>query len=163
MVFILPSGEVVPDSDPRARAARQRRAGGRGGASSSSSSSAAPAASSSSAFSGGRGGSRGGPARQPRGTSAPSSQSGAAGGALFTDGRLAPVARMIGVEGRYFTTPRIDFLDIPSTQVPVVFGLVLLVLTWFAGWRVLMLAVILWFVYHAQNAPASQAAGRRQS
>ena len=180
MVFITSSGEVVPDSDPRAKAARggsnagtgSRRggsggrwggSGGRGsihGGTTGGRSNASPASSSSGAARRTEVGSRGGASTAPNGAGSTS------GGALFTDGRLAPVARMLGVEGRYFTTPRIDFLDIPSTEVPIVFSLVLLLLTWLAGWRVLMLAVILWFVYHAQNTPSppsstQRGAGRR--
>ena len=175
MVFILPSGEVVPDSDPRAKAARQQRSGGGGGGGGGGGSGGS---SSRWGASGGRGsihgGTTGGVSRASASPSSSSSSAGASnpnpnsahGGALFTDGRLAPVARMLGVEGRYFTTPRVDFLDVPSTQLPIVFALVLLVLTYVAGWRVLMLAVILWFVYHAQNAPsapatAARGAGRR--
>ena len=159
MTFITSDGTVVGDDDPRARAARGRRGQPR-------SSHGSAQGSGGNRF--GRIGSSGGPASRGSAQSTSSSSSGAppSNGALFTDGRLAPLAKMIGVEGKTFTTPRIDFLNLPSTQVPVVFALVLLIVTWLAGWRVFMLAVIVWFLYHAQNnaggnGPSSQGSGRR--
>ena len=137
MVFIL-NGEMIPDNDPRALAARGGGNNSRGGGGNS------------------RGNARpsGGGNSRARGgvhsiNSTPSSANSSRASPNTNSGPLASLAKMMGIEGQFLTTPRFSTF-LPETKVPYVYLVVLAGLTMFMGIRAPLVAVVCWYIYHHQ-------------
>jgi len=132
MVYITSTGEMLPDTDPRAIAARGGARGGgnrssttrRGGFGSVHSSNSSTSSSNSNS------------------TQASSSRGG---------GGLNSLAKMMGIENKFLDTPALGTI-LPTTRVPYVYLVVLAVLTFFAGIRALIVSVVVWYIYNHQQA-----------
>ena len=153
MVYITSSGEVVPDSDPRARKARGGSRGNGGGQGSSSSGSSGRTSQPAQRFgsihsssSSGHGGARGGDSSHMGGRDARRSP---AGPSAASAGPLDSLAKMMGIHGKFLDIPAIAH-SIPATRVPYVYLVVLAVLVYFFGFRALLVCVIGWYIYASQ-------------
>jgi len=136
MVFIL-NGECLPDSDPRAVAARNGKSnssrnrktntssGGFGSLNASSPSSSTPRSTAPTQGRGNGGGGGGG-------------------------GPLNALAKMMGIEDQFLSTPAVGTY-LPPTKVPVVYLVVLAILTYLFGIRAPLVAIVCWYIYHHQQ------------
>jgi hypothetical protein len=134
MVFIL-NGECLPDSDPRAVAARNGKnnnsknrntntsRGGFGSLNASSTSSSTPSS-----------------------TSTAPTQHGNGGGG----GPLNALAKMMGIDNQFLSTPAVGTY-LPPTKVPYVYLVVLAILTYMFGIRAPLVAIVCWYIYHHQQ------------
>ena len=135
MVFIL-NGECLPDSDPRAVAARNGKnnnsknrntntsRGGFGSLNASSSSTSAASYTS----------------------TAPTARGGNGGGG----GPLNALAKMMGIDNQFLSTPAVGTY-LPPTKVPYVYLVVLAILTYMFGIRAPLVAIVCWYIYHHQQ------------
>lgn len=136
MVVII-NGEVVPDNDPRARAYQTRRAAP------SRASSAQPQQPAHGARN-----QRGPP--NPR----PATQHQSEGGVLHS------IATTLGIQGRSITVPEV--LGIPSSQVQYIHLLLTALLTFFFGWRVLIVAAGIYWYQNRDAQPAQSGSAGAQ-
>ena len=135
MVFIL-NGECLPDSDPRAVAARNGKNNNsknrntntsRGGFGSLNASSSSTSAASST-------------------STAPTARGGNGGGG----GPLNALAKMMGIDNQFLSTPAVGTY-LPPTKVPYVYLVVLAILTYMFGIRAPLVAIVCWYIYHHQQ------------
>jgi hypothetical protein len=132
MVFIL-NGEMIPDSDPRALAAKGvKKSGGRSNTRRNNRFGSIHGASSSNSAS----------------TNSPSSNNNNRNQNYNqNNGPLNKLAEMMGIENQFLNTPAVaNFL--PPTKVPYIYLVVLAVLFFFFGIRALLVSVICWYIFH---------------
>jgi hypothetical protein len=132
MVYITSTGEMLPDTDPRAIAAR---GGARGGGNRSSTTR--------------RGGF--GSVHSSNSSTSSNSNSTQASSSRGGGGPLNSLAKMMGIENKFLDTPALGTI-LPTTRVPYVYLVVLAVLTFFAGIRALIVSVVVWYIYNHQQA-----------
>ena len=141
MVFIL-NGECLPDSDPRARAARGQSNSNNNNRNRNNNNSNNTARSRFGSIHGGQ--------QSNNQSSTNRSTNNTNGGGGVSDGPLKRVAKMIGVEGKFIETPQMGSW-LPATRVPYIYLVVLGVLVMFWGVRALLVSVIVWYIYHHQQ------------
>ena len=144
---ILPDGTIVDENDPRAKAQQRPAApsgsGGSGG---------------SSGRSGGGGGIRtlhGGPGQ----AGAQGAQRGQPGQPGQQGSPLDSIAAMIGIQGRTVPIPAVAAIGVEACEVPLVHFVLVAVLSFFFGWRVIPVALFLFFMSKYSERPGANAGG----
>ena len=143
---ILPDGTIVDENDPRAKA--QPRP-------------AAPSGPGGSGGSSGRSGGGGGGIRTLHGGG--QGQAGAQGAQRGQPGQpgspLDSIAAMIGIQGRTVPIPAVAAIGVEACEVPLVHFVLVAVLSFFFGWRVIPVALFLFFMSKYSERPGANAGG----
>lgn len=137
MVFVL-NGEVLPDSDPRAIAARGKGAAGP--------TQRHPAS--------------GAPASAHARSDAPQHAARApqAGPTNPVAGLLLKAATAIGIQDKSVRVPAIAPLSLPATELPLIYIIVVGILFLFLGWPALLIAALAYVLLNSPSGPAAAAA-----
>lgn len=145
---ILPDGTIVDENDPRAKA-QQRPA--------------APSGSGGSGGSSGRSGGGGGIRTLHGGGQGQAGAQGAQRGQPGQPGQqgspLDSIAAMIGIQGRTVPIPAVAAIGVEACEVPLVHFVLVAVLSFFFGWRVIPVALFLFFMSKYSERPGANAGG----
>ena len=65
------------------------------------------------------------------------------------------IAQQFGIADKVFTVPAIPQAGLSETRVGYIYGIIVALLVFIFGWKVLLIVAVLYFVYKSNTVPAS--------